>query len=120
MRRAAGDVTLALQAGERWRADVRASSQVGWEQENGDRVLRLQTARGIIGYRFESNAVFRRGSNGAWSPVLTNVNLSEMKADPREKITAWCWELELQPRAKQPRTRPLFTFLAVPARGGVE
>ena len=43
-----------------------------------------------------------------------------MTADPREYVTAWRWELELQPRAtgsvKPGRVRPLFTFLAVPER----
>jgi hypothetical protein len=43
-----------------------------------------------------------------------------MAADQRQYVTAWRWELELQPRAKgsvKPgRVRPLFTFLAVPER----
>jgi len=43
-----------------------------------------------------------------------------MAADPRERVVAWRWELELRPRpsgsVKPGRIRPLFTFLAVPEK----
>jgi hypothetical protein len=43
-----------------------------------------------------------------------------MTSDPREYVTPWRWELELETRAKgsvKPgRVRPLFTFIAVPER----
>jgi len=52
---------------------------------------------------------------------LGNVRASTMAADPRHDLVAWRWELELMPQSKASvkasRIRPLFTFLAVPAKG---
>jgi Tfp pilus assembly protein PilE len=118
LRRAAADVTRTLQAGERWRADIRAASQFGWEQQEGEQVLRLQTPQGTVAYRFSSNTVFRAAGGGVWSAILSSVRHSAMNQEARATVTAWRWEVELQPRAKAARTRPLFTFLAVPANGG--
>ena len=121
LRRNADDITSALHAGERWRADVRAAtSQVRVENTDAGQLLYLEGTRGAVVYRFTTNAVFRRVSAGPWVRLLQSVKSSSMAADPREYVTAWRWELELQPRAKASvkpgRVRPLFTFLAVPER----
>jgi hypothetical protein len=119
LRRNADDITGALHAGERWRADVRAAtSQPRVENTDGGQLLHLEGARGTVVYSFTSNAVFRSVSGGPWGHVLEHVKSSNMAPDQREHVTAWRWELEVQPRAKgsvKPgRVRPLFTFLAVP------
>ena len=120
-RRNADEITEALHAGERWRADVRAaSSQVRVETTEDGQLLHLEGARGTVTYRFTTNAVSRSVNGGPWLHALSRVKSSLMTADQREYITAWRWELELQPlgyaSVKPGRVRPLFTFLAVPER----
>ena len=34
-------------------------------------------------------------------------------AKPRQRVTAWTWELELKPTRKDAKVRPLFTFETV-------
>jgi type II secretory pathway pseudopilin PulG len=121
LRRNADDITSALHAGERWRADVRAAtSQVRVENTDAGQLLYLEGARGTVVYRVTTNAVFRSVGAAPWVRLLENVKSSTMAADQREYVTAWRWELELQPHGKgsvKPgRVRPLFTFLAVPER----
>ena len=121
LRRNADDITSALHAGERWRADVRAAtSQVRVENTDAGQLLYLDGPGGAITYLFATNAISRRVGAGSWTRVLPSVKSSSMTADPREYVTAWRWELEIQPRTigavKPGRIRPLFTFLAVPER----
>src|SRR5208282_2819751 len=106
---------------ERWRADVRAAT-TGVRLENTDagQLLHLDGPERAITYLFATNAVSRRVGTAPWTRVLPSVRSSSMSADRREYVTAWRWELEIQPRtfgsAKPGRIRPLFTFLAVPER----
>ncbi|MGD0258913.1 MAG: hypothetical protein ABSD29_03720 [Verrucomicrobiota bacterium] len=121
LRRNADDITSALHAGERWRADVRsATSQARLESTAAGQLFYLESASGTVAYRFATNTVTRRVGAGPWVRLLPNVKSSTMTSDPREYVTAWRWELELEPRAKgsvKPgRVRPLFTFIAVPER----
>jgi hypothetical protein len=121
LRRNADDITSALHAGERWRADVRAAtSEIRVENIDAGQLLYLEGAHGTVVYRFTTNAVFRSVSAGPWTRALEHVKSSTMAPDKREYVTAWRWELEIQPRAygsvKPGRLRPLFTFLAVPER----
>jgi hypothetical protein len=121
LRRSTDDITSALHAGERWRADVRAAgSQVRLENTEAGQLLYLDGPSHAVVYGFATNAVSRRLGIGPWVRLLPNVKSSTMTADQREHVTAWRWELELQTRAtgsvKPGRIRPLFTFLAVPER----
>lgn len=119
LRRNTDDITRALSAGERWRADVRnAATRIWLEKTAAGQVLHLEGLRAEAAYHFDDDAVYRRLASGPWAPVLTHVKSSVMAPDPRREVTAWRWELELKPRAKgtvkASRIRPLFTFLAVP------
>lgn len=119
LRRNADDITSALHAGERWRADVRsATSQIRLESTDAGQLFSFESPRGPVSYRFSTNAIFRSVGAGPWVRLLPNVKSSTMKTDPRQYATPWCWELELAPRTKgsvKPgRVRPLFTFIAVP------
>ena len=119
LRRNADDITSALHAGERWRADVRsATSQVRLETTDAGQLLSFESPRGPVSYRFSTNAVLRSVGAGPWTRLLPNVKSSTMKSDPRQYASPWCWELELAPRTqgsgKAGRVRPLFTFIAVP------
>jgi len=117
----ADDISNALHAGERWRADVRSANQgVRLEKLPAEQILHLKGTGGEMAYRFSTNAVFRQVGGGTWVRLLANVKSSTVEADPRQHVTAWRWKLELAPRQKASvkpgRIRPLFTFLAVPER----
>jgi len=119
LRHTADAIAGALHTGERWRADVRAAgSQLRLENTAAEQTLYLRAAGGEVAYRFSSKAVFRRVGEGPWVRLLGNVKASAMASDRRRNVTAWRWELELQPQAKgtvkPSRLRPLFTFIAVP------
>jgi hypothetical protein len=121
LRRNADDITSALHAGERWRADVRsATSQIRLEPTDAGQLLSFESPRGPVNYRFSTNTILRSVGAGPWVRLLPHVKSSTMKPDPRQYATPWCWELELAPRTKgsiKPgRVRPLFTFIAVPER----
>ena len=118
LRRNANDITQALNAGERWREDVRAATQAIRldSTTNEESLLHIPQPKAEVMYRFASNCVSRRVGTGEWSPALEHVNASAFISDPRQKVVAWKWEVELQPYRKSlTRLHPLFTFLAVPA-----
>src|SRR5437899_3228588 len=117
LRRNADDITSALHAGERWRADVRsATGLIRVESHPEGDILRIPGEKAEICYCFVTNSILRKFGFGNWTCVLSNVKNFRMESDPRKTITAWQWELELQPRSKAAvtRLRPLFTFTAVP------
>jgi len=118
LRRSAEDITKALRAGERWRADLRAATGVvRLENDANGSVLVVPGAGGEVAYQSTTNTVLRRVGSGNWTPLLESVKSSVMIADQQSKVSAWRWELELQPRSRKPaRVRPLFTFIAVPER----
>jgi len=117
LRRSADDITTALHAGERWRADVRAATGViSLESHPDGEILHIPTARGDISYRATTNAMLRRVASGPWVSLLPNMKSFNMESDAREKVASWRWDVELEPRRKASvtRLRPLFTFTAVP------
>lgn len=116
LKRNTTEIADALRAGEDWRADLRAASTVRVRNGDEGQVLNLASSRGEIGYRFATNAVFRRIGNNPWSPMLANVEASRFVSETRGGVVAWRWELELQSRSKKfTQVKPLFTFIAVPA-----
>lgn len=118
LRRNAHDIARAVHIGEVWRADIRKAEQVSWSESEGARVLQIQMQTNRVDYRFSDGAVQRRVEPGPWGQVLDRVKDSSMRAAPRQKVNAWCWELELEPTKRSAvqasRIRPLFTFVAVP------
>lgn len=115
----AADITRTLNAGERWRTDVRAAA--GSPQlvaNDSETVLHLPQARGEILYAFRDGALYRRvtaRTNEDWGLLLAGVKHSRMDRQPYSKVTAWRWELELEAKQKVARVKPLFTFQAVVA-----
>jgi type II secretory pathway pseudopilin PulG len=117
--RNANDIARAMKAGERWREDVRnAAASIRAETISpNETVFHIPQGHGEVDYRFTSNSVARRAAKGEWVPVLDSVKASDFIVDPRKTVTAWRWEVELLPYRKAiVRTRPLFTFIAVPER----
>lgn len=116
LRQSADDIVNALHAGEDWRGDVRNAARIRLESTSAQQILHLSGPRGEVAYRFADNTVSRRTGDNPWSPFLSRVKASAFVSDPRHDVTAWRWELELQPHKKRiSRIRPLFTFIAVAA-----
>ncbi len=118
VRRVADDITRALDAGERWRADVRlATGLPRLVEEDGVAALHLPHADGETIYLFDGQTVLRRASPEApWQPALKAVKHTRFVADQRAHVSGWRWEVELQTRLPHPRIRPQFAFQAVPAQ----
>jgi hypothetical protein len=118
LRRVAADIPRALDAGERWRADVRAAISPPRLVQEGDlQALHLPQGATEVVYFFDgSNVVQRVGTNESWQPVLPRVKASRFLEEHREQVTVWRWEVELRPGPRPPKEAPLFTFLAVPAK----
>ena len=115
LRRNAGDVVQALHAGELWRADIRSATGP-MESTHGEAAaqLRIPRTNGAVVYTFANGELHRQSADGVSDQVLlTRVKSSRMQPDARRQVTAWRWELELQPVQKKPQMLPLFTFESV-------
>ncbi len=115
MRRVAADIARALHAGERWRADLRAAAAPPRLVTTGEVcALHLPGAGGEVVYFFDGSNVLRRAAAGApWQTFLPRVKASAFMADARAHVTAWRWEVELQPGRGPARVPPRFSFSAV-------
>jgi type II secretory pathway pseudopilin PulG len=116
LRRNTEDIVLALKAGERWRADVRAATgPLKTVDQTGLSALHIPQANGEIVYVFRDEMIRRRaGPHEPWQQILANVKSSRMFAAQRNEVRSWRWEMELTTAQKAVRVRPLFSFQAVP------
>jgi Tfp pilus assembly protein FimT len=111
---ATDDISSALRAGERWRADVRsATGKISIETSADGERVRIPKAGKEIVYQFESGELRREISDtkNSWL-LLPKVKASGMKPEARDGVTAWRWELELMPRRREMQLPLLFTFEA--------
>jgi Tfp pilus assembly protein FimT len=115
LRRNADDIIRALHAGEQWRADVRAATgAVQLTRTDGGEQLLVPSAAGPIIYTFAKGELRRQTpSTAATNLLLSNIQSSQMQSEPRQRVRAWAWELELKPTRKDAKVRPLFTFETV-------
>jgi hypothetical protein len=111
LRRNADDIARTLDAGERWRADVRTAAAQPRIVENGNG-LKITHPSDEVVYSFEHDIVWRKSGNGR-TAMLRGVKSSRMMADARHHITSLRWELELASPQRVVRVRPLFTFESV-------
>jgi type II secretory pathway pseudopilin PulG len=118
LRRASQDIQRALNVGQHWREDLRAASgPIEAQSSPAGELVRIPKAGGMVTYQFSGTEIRRHtGEKAAPVLILEHVKSSQMRPLQRGRVAAWCWELELQPAQKQARTRPLFTFLAVPGK----
>ena len=112
LRRNADDVARALDAGERWRADMRgATGAVQLTVTNGAEQCRIPALEGEVTYTFANGEIHRQAGSTALNALwLANVKSSKMQSEARGGVAAWRWELELKSARREPRLRPLFTF----------
>jgi Tfp pilus assembly protein FimT len=112
------DVTAALWAGERWRADVRgATGPISLEAAAAGQVVRIPGPGRAIIYRFADGQLHREiPAAQASQNLLTNVRLSRMSTESRDGVTAWRWELQLAERNSAMSIPLLFTFEAAQAK----
>ena len=108
--RVSDDIVRTLEAGERWRDDVRGAAGPPTLAEG---VLRVPHQGGDVLYRLADDTVERKAGAGEWAQALAEVKASRMLLDEGKHVRSWRWELELQVRKKKARLRPLFTFRAV-------
>jgi len=109
------DIVRTLQAGERWRDDVRRAIEAPrLEQAGSETLLLLPQTNGVVRYTFRDGVVLRQAlPNTNWVEALPNAKRSEMLRDQRSRVTMWRWELELQSQRGTRHLIPLFTFQAV-------
>lgn len=114
LQRNADDIVRAMQAGERWRQDIRkATAAPILSGTAGQQTLRVPRADGEVIYTFTGGKVWRDAGGQAGRQVfLAGVSVSEVAREKRGRLTAWRWEVELQTRKAVARVRPLFTFMA--------
>jgi hypothetical protein len=113
--RNSADIVRTTQAGERWREDVRHATNIALLQNAQE--FRFAGPTGTVTYLFRDGVVWRQGVGEKQPmPFLSQVKSSVMKADARRQVIAWQWDVELQTKRTNAVVRPLFTFLAVPAK----
>lgn len=112
--RNAADILRTVKAGEVWREDIRtASGPVQFAEAEGGSELRIPHPGGVVRYSFREAAVWRQANEQApWQEVLPKVLSSRVTREPRQFVTAWRWEVELQSPQKVARVKPLFSFEA--------
>ncbi len=111
---ATNDITAALHAGERWRADVRgATGNISIAATATGEMVRIPETKKEIVYRFEAGEVHRDIPALHLSQLLLpKVKSSQMTTEARDSVNAWRWELELSERRKETHLPLLFTFEA--------
>jgi len=111
---ATDDITAALHAGERWRADIRqATGTITGETTAAGARLRIPCGTNVIIYRFQTGEIHRQAAAAGFSELLlAQVKTSEMVMETRGPATAWRWELQLTPRRPETRLPLAFTFEA--------
>jgi hypothetical protein len=119
LRRNAEDIARTLDAGERWRADVRAAMDLPWlEIVDGAEMLRIQQPDGEVDYLFDNGTIWRaQQPQEQWVPVLQGVKSAQTLGEEARGVSWLRWEIELATEQKAVRMVPRFTFQAVP--GGI-
>jgi hypothetical protein len=115
---ATNDITAALRAGERWRADVRAATgEISIATTTTGELVRIPETKKEVVYRFEAGEVRREIPvlHHSWL-LLPKVKSSQMTSDARGTVSAWRWELELTPLRKETHLPLVFTFEAAQAK----
>lgn len=110
------DIVRTLQAGEAWRAEMRAATgPINTVTTNSEQTVRIPSGKKEVVYSFANGEVRKRtGGDGQWLVVLPKIKSSQMQIDKRDQVTAWRWDVELESQRKNARVHPLFSFEVVP------
>jgi hypothetical protein len=113
--RNAADIVHVLQAGERWRDDVReATGPLERFDLEDNMALHIPHTTGETIYLFMKDGIWRSTDESApWMKILSGVRTSRVLKDERGRVVTWRWEVELKNVRKAARFRPLFSFQAV-------
>ncbi len=112
-RRVAADISRALAAGERWRADLRAANGLPrLEAAAPLQALHIPRPAGEVVYFFDGKSLTRGVGTNTPVSFLADLKASSFIRDQRQRVGSWRWEVELATR-RPARVRPLFTFEAV-------
>lgn len=112
-RRNSEEAARALQAGEQWRADVRAATgPIEASSMHDGQTVRIPGAGGEIVYDWRGERLSRSDARGRAEVVLSRIKSSRMADELKPFGAVWRWDLELTAKPKW-RTRPLFSFAAV-------
>jgi type II secretory pathway component PulJ len=114
LRYSTDDIASALRAGERWRADIRgATGKITVETTPSGEFLCIPYGTNQIIYHFTTGEIHRQlASSGFAGSMLTAVEASHMVMDRRGPVSAWRWELELEPHLGITRVPLQFSFEA--------
>lgn len=115
LQRNVNDILKVLQAGERWRSELRrASGPLSTQTNQGYDYIFIPQTNGIITYAFARGFVWRAApENTNYNRILYGVKTSKIILEARHYVTACHWELELEKPQNAARLPPLFTFTAV-------
>lgn len=116
IRRESDDLRAVLNAGERWREDIRQSTgAIRSEREGENQVLIVRAgATNEVQWAFDGGRVLRReGSDSTWVPLLSRVRRSRAGEEVRHDIPTWRWDVEFEPVSKKARFQRAFSFVAV-------
>ena len=116
LHRQTATIVQVMDAGERWRADVRQAVAAPTVAVEGEaQLLRIPTAEGgEVDYHFFAGQLFRRGAvDRNWARILSGLRSTSFQASDRGGVPAWRWDLEVSSSLKQVRLRPIFSFQAV-------
>jgi hypothetical protein len=108
------EIATALQAGESWRADVRAATgKISINNTASGQIVVIPEGDKEVLYRYTDGELRREipVQNHSWL-LLPQVKISEMTAAARSGVTAWRWELEIKPRRRETQLPLSFTFEA--------
>lgn len=115
LNRSTRDVARILEAGERWRDDIRqATSPPRIITPDTEPTLIIPQKNGEVAYTFRGGALLRRADTQArWLEFLPDAASSLMQKDARKRLDSWRWEIELKAPREKVYTRPVFTFQSV-------
>ena len=119
LQRNADDIARTLEAGERWRADVRAAVCPPWLEAE---MLRIPQAGGEVVYLCEDGIWWRieEGPPAVWVPVLPGVKRAQILPEQTAGIPSFRCEIELAADQKAAQMTPRFSFQAVPGGRAAE
>lgn len=119
LERNAADIARCLNAGERWRADLRrATGPVRTFRDGRNDMMEIPTGEEHVLYRYDQYHLWRHTTDTS-VPILALKELTrcEFIQEARSHTKTWRWEVELRTLKRVVNVQPRFTFLAVSQSG---